>query len=77
VARADITTGLPRVEELFEARQPKASALLADREGIVTFEQAEDGRKLVITSEEQDSYTLVLEDGWQPALTDGSPVTKD
>jgi len=77
VARADITTGLPRVEELFEARQPKASALLAEREGIVTFEQAEDGRKLVITSNEQDSYALVLEDGWQPVLTDGSPVTKD
>jgi DNA-directed RNA polymerase subunit beta' len=43
----------------------------------VTFEQAEDGRKLVITSTEQDSYALVLGDGWQPALTDGSPVTKE
>jgi DNA-directed RNA polymerase subunit beta' len=77
VARADITTGLPRVEELFEARQPKMAALLAEREGIVTFEQAEDGRKLIISSTEQDSHALVLEDGWQPALIDGQPVTKD
>ncbi len=34
VARADITTGLPRVEELFEARAPKGAAVLADREGV-------------------------------------------
>jgi DNA-directed RNA polymerase subunit beta' len=77
VARADITTGLPRVEELFEARQPKMAALLAEREGVVTFEQAEDGRKLIISSTEQDSHAHVLEDGWQPALTDGQVVVKD
>ncbi len=77
VARADITTGLPRVEELFEARQPKASARLAEREGIVTFEQADDGRKLIISSTEQDSHAHVLGDGWQPALTDGQVVVKE
>ncbi len=62
VARADITTGLPRVEELFEARMPKMPALLAEREGVVTIEQAEDGRKLIISSTEQDSHAHVLED---------------
>ncbi|MGE3797726.1 MAG: DNA-directed RNA polymerase subunit beta', partial [Thermomicrobiales bacterium] len=77
VARADITTGLPRVEELFEARQPKGSALLAEREGVVTFEQSEEGRKLIITSTEQDSFTMVLEDGWHALLVDGDMVTKD
>jgi DNA-directed RNA polymerase subunit beta' len=77
VARADITTGLPRVEELFEARQPKGAALLAEREGIVSFEQAEDGRRLVISSTEYDSHAHVLEEGWQPAQIDGTFVTKD
>ncbi len=77
VARADITTGLPRVEELFEARSPKAAALLAEREGIVSFEQAEDGRKLVISSTEQESHALVLQEGWQPLLVDHDFVTKD
>ena len=38
VARADITTGLPRVEELFEARAPKGAAVLADREGVISVE---------------------------------------
>ncbi|CAN5614721.1 DNA-directed RNA polymerase subunit beta' [soil metagenome] len=77
VARADITTGLPRVEELFEARTPKGSALLADREGVVTFEQSEEGRKLIITSTEQDSFTMVLEEGWSALLVDADQVTKD
>ncbi|MBX3069972.1 MAG: DNA-directed RNA polymerase subunit beta' [Thermomicrobiales bacterium] len=77
VARADITTGLPRVEELFEARQPKGAALLAEREGVVTFEQTDEGRKLIITSTEQDAYTMVLEDGWHPTLNDTDPVVKD
>ena len=48
VARADITTGLPRVEELFEARSPKGMRCLAEREGIVLFEQTDDGRMLII-----------------------------
>jgi DNA-directed RNA polymerase subunit beta' len=77
VARADITTGLPRVEELFEARQPKGAALLAEREGVVTFEQTDEGRKLIITSTEQDSFTMVLDEGWSPLLVDGDQVTKD
>ncbi len=77
VARADITTGLPRVEELFEARQPKGAALLAEREGVVTFERSDEGRKLIITSTEQDSFTMVLEEGWTPLLVDLDSVTKD
>ncbi len=39
VAGADITQGLPRVEEIFEARTPKNKAILAERDGVVTIEQ--------------------------------------
>lgn len=39
VAGADITQGLPRVEELFEVRTPKSKAILADEDGIVKIEQ--------------------------------------
>ena len=55
VARADITTGLPRVEELFEARVPKGAAILAEREGVVSIEQTDNGRILRVTSVEQES----------------------
>jgi DNA-directed RNA polymerase subunit beta' len=52
VAGEDITTGLPRVEELFEAREPKGNAVIADTAGVVRIVEDEQGRRIVITSEE-------------------------
>ncbi len=49
VAGADITHGLPRVVELFEARKPKGLAKLADVEGRVSIEDTEKARKVTIT----------------------------
>src|SRR5256714_1933158 len=49
VAGADITHGLPRVVELFEARKPKGLAKLAEVEGTVSVEDTEKARKVVIT----------------------------
>ena len=77
VARADITTGLPRVEELFEARVPKGAALLSEKEGVVSIEQTDSGRMLVITSQEQDSRTYMIDSSWTPALAPGDLVVKD
>jgi DNA-directed RNA polymerase subunit beta' len=77
VARADITTGLPRVEELFEARVPKGAAILAEREGVVSIEQTENGRMLRITSVEEDTATFELGKGWDPAVATATPVVKD
>ncbi len=47
----DITQGLPRVEELFEARKPKREATLADISGHVTIQTTKKRREIVITSE--------------------------
>ncbi len=77
VARADITTGLPRVEELFEARIPKGPAFLAEKEGVISIEQTDTGRVLAITSTEQGSRAYRLESGWEAALAPGSLVVKD
>ncbi len=77
VARADITSGLPRVEELFEARAPKGVAVLADREGTVTIETTDTGRNLVITSSDIEQRVYPLSPGWDVALTDGDMVVKD
>jgi DNA-directed RNA polymerase subunit beta' len=54
VAGEDITHGLPRVVELFEARTPKAASLLADVSGVVRLGENEKGEKLV---------TIVADDG--------------
>ena len=63
IAGEDITAGLPRVVELFEARHPKAEATLAEIDGIVSLEEADSDRQIrvVITTpdgEESRSYTV-------------------
>src|SRR5215211_5039529 len=77
VARADITTGLPRVEELFEARAPKGAAVLADREGVISVENTDTGRVLAITSTDVEQRVYPLQSAWDVALADGDMVLKD
>jgi DNA-directed RNA polymerase subunit beta' len=60
VAGADITHGLPRVVELFEARKPKGLAKLAEQEGTVSLEDTEKARKVIVTDPagEEHSYSF-------------------
>ena len=53
----DITQGLPRVEELFEARKPKREATLAEISGTVSIQENKKRRELVITSNEDPKDT--------------------
>ena len=48
----DITQGLPRVEELFEARKPKQYAILSEIAGTVRFEEIKKSQHVVVTNEE-------------------------
>src|SRR5205814_10631955 len=54
VAGADITHGLPRVVEIFEARNPKGAARLAEVGGLVRIEDTERGPKISIVTDETD-----------------------
>ncbi len=60
VAGIDITSGLPRVEELFEARSPKGKALISEIDGQVEIISGTDGRRIKVTSSEvyRDEYPL-------------------
>src|SRR5262249_40946296 len=51
VAGADITHGLPRVVELFEARKPKGLAKIAEQDGTVAIEETDKALTVVITDE--------------------------
>ena len=53
VAGEDITHGLPRVVELFEARTPKGKAIIAEAAGMVSVVDDEDGRRVVLTDKDQ------------------------
>ena len=60
VVGLDITSGLPRVEELFEARTPKSPAIIADINGTAEVIHGDDGEKIRITNSEMfhDEYPL-------------------
>jgi DNA-directed RNA polymerase subunit beta' len=60
VAGADITHGLPRVVELFEARKPKGQAQLALRDGTISIEDTDKARRVVVTTPdgEEDAYSF-------------------
>ncbi len=57
----DITQGLPRVEELFEARKPKRDAILAEISGTVSMQETKKRRELVITSDEDPNEQKVYQ----------------
>ena len=60
VAGADITQGLPRVEELFEARKPKGLAIVSDVSGTVRIEETKKKRIVIVTTNdgEEVSYDI-------------------
>ena len=62
VAGDDITQGLPRVEELFEARKPKKMAVLSESSGTVTIEEAKKGvmYNITVTNEAEGSTNVYM-----------------
>ncbi len=73
----DITQGLPRVEELFEARRPKHSAILAEIEGTVTLTEDKKNRVVIITDEENaDERKYTIPFGYRVSVAHGDTVKK-
>jgi DNA-directed RNA polymerase subunit beta' len=76
VAGEDITHGLPRVTELFEARRPKGQAILAEIGGKLTIEDGDKSRKLIVTDDKghEKSNTVSRRARLRPGVTDGMTV---
>jgi len=73
----DITGGLPRVAELFEARKPKDMAIMADRDGTVSFGADTKGkRKLVLTDNNAEVKEYLIPKGKHVVVTEGDYVRK-
>ena len=71
---SDITVGLPRVEELFEARVPKGAALLADIDGGVEIQATEDSRILRVVYSEDFREEYPLPEGAEVLVEEGDIV---
>ncbi len=73
----DITGGLPRVADLFEARKPKDPAILAEISGIISFGKETKGKKrLVITPQEGDPYETLIPKWRHIMVFEGEHVEK-
>ena len=70
---ADITQGLPRVEELFEARKPKGVAIITEIPGKVTIKEDKKRKEVVVTSKD-NSKTYVIPFGSKLKVRDGDEL---
>jgi len=82
IAGTDITSGLPRVEELFEARSPKGQAILSEIDGVAKITETNEGRFITVSSTEKyvDEYpvnknqNITVKTG--DKITIGSPIAQ-
>ncbi len=70
----DITQGLPRVEELFEARKPKGLAVITEINGVVHIDDSKKRREAVVTSEDGESESYLIPFGSKLKVQDGDTV---
>ena len=75
VAGGDITQGLPRVEELFEARKPKGLAIITEFGGVVAIKDTKKKREIVVTNNETgNSKTYLIPYGSRIKVSDGQEI---
>ena len=70
----DITQGLPRVEELFEARKPKHPGILSEVAGTVEIQEKDEGRFIIIHKEDGTDETYHIPYGAKIHVADGDKV---
>ena len=82
-AGSDITRGLPRVEELFEARKPKGLAIIAEISGTVSINETKKKKEVIVTGEDKTKpktypipigSEIVVKEGEE--IEAGDPITK-
>jgi len=76
VAGSDITQGLPRVVELFEARRPKGVASLAEEGGKIKIERGEKATVVTIVAGPDETYDHTFTDRTRLLVADGDTVTR-
>ena len=70
----DITQGLPRVEELFEARKPKGLAVITEINGVVHIDDSKKRREAVVSNDEGESESYLIPFGSKLKVADGAYV---
>ena len=71
VVGADITQGLPRVEELFEARKPKGLAIISEIDGVAHINETKKKKEVIVTGDNGDIKTYTITYGSRLKIMDG------
>ena len=74
VAGGDITQGLPRVEELFEARKPKGLAIISEIAGKVSIQDTKSRREVVVTADDGEEKKYPINYGSRIKVFDGDVI---
>ena len=74
--QSDITTGLPRIEELFEARKPKMLAIMSEIDGVVSFREIKKSQHVIVTADDGEEKAYLIPYGFRLKVDEGQRVTK-
>ncbi len=74
--QSDITTGLPRIEELFEARKPKVLAIMSEIEGDVSFREIKKSQHVIVTGADGDERAYLIPYGFRLKVEEGQHIPK-
>ncbi|QXM07304.1 DNA-directed RNA polymerase subunit beta' [Crassaminicella indica] len=74
VAGNDITQGLPRVEELFEARKPKGLAIITEIPGVVSINEAKKNKEVIVTDDDGQQKTYSIPYGSRIKVKEGQRI---
>ncbi len=76
VAGSDITQGLPRIEELFEARSPKKPAIVSEYDGTVRITTENNLSEVIVTDEEKEEHKYAIPFGMRLEVHEGDYIAR-
>ena len=74
--QSDITQGLPRVEELFEARKPKTLAIMSEVAGKVSFAEIKKSKHVIVTADDGEEKAYLIPYGFRIRVKEGQMIEK-
>ena len=74
IAGSDITQGLPRIEELFEARRPKKTAVIAEKAGTVRIREDKRTKTILVQTEDNEELAYAIPFGMRITVAEGDYV---
>ena len=74
--QSDITSGLPRVEELFEARKPKVNAIMSEIDGVAEFRKIKNADHVVVVADDGSEKAYLIPYGFKKKVAEGDVIKK-